>query len=259
MPRSRLALPPFLAVALLLSLLAAAPGAAAQELSLDTRAQATAVGLDVDGLVADGWSETSPGLWVRESAAGAVQRLAYGEGRLAMVPALQAELEKLVGRIGVDPSRKLFDAIARITDTLETIHGLADDGAQDLRVTAQQQAPPPSCYPLHLTTQMFTFAAPPPGWHSILATASAYWDGDGYPCSGHTYTRAEYSNYHSVYGSLYDLDTCTDDDAYEGGCWVGVSTAYFDGFLSCHSEAYAYLTVANGAVILSETKESNSC
>jgi hypothetical protein len=254
MPRLRPSCSTLLCLALLALLLTVPSAAGAQELSLGTPSPDAPAGLDLDALATAGWSEASPGLWTRRGASGVVQKLAFGEGRLQLVPALQAELERLVGQIGVEPSPRLFRAIDQLTTTLETIHGVTPH-----RAAEKKEAVPLSCYPSFLSTYIFTFAAPPPGWHSIVATASAYWDGDGYPCPGHVYARAEYSLYHSTYGSLYDLDWCADDDGYEGGCWVGVETPYFSGFLSCHSEAYAYLSAANGAVILSEEKESNTC
>jgi hypothetical protein len=213
--------------------------------------------VDVAQLEASGWTEASSGFWVREVRPGTVQKLAFGAGRLEMVPELQAELTRLVERIAVEPSEKLFGAIDRLTGTLAAIHGAGPtlpNGGQTKAALA-----PPGCYPLHLTTSMFTFASSPPGWHGIDATASASWDGDGYPCEGHVYTRAEYQLTSLSQGNLYDLDWCADSDAYAGSCWAGVDDPWYLDYTSCHTEAYAYLTVANGAVVMSETKESNVC
>lgn len=211
--------------------------------------------VDVAHLEASGWTESSSGFWVREVRPGAVQKLAFAEGRLEMVPELQAELDRLVDRIAVEPSEKLFGAIDRLTGALATIHGVAPAG----EVGAKKALAPPGCYPLHLTTYISTFAAPPPGWHGIDATASASWDGGSYPCQGHVYARAEYQLTSSSQGNLYDLDWCTDDDPYSGGCWAGVYDPWYLDYVACHTEAYAYLTVANGAVVLSQTEESNVC
>lgn len=237
-----------------LTLLFGAPALTAQ--SLDSFDLAGTV-LDPTTLAADGWTEASPGLWTRSPGTGIVQKLAFGEGRLELVSRLQKELDRLTREVGVDPRPELFEAMDQLVGTLAEIH----DRPQ-ARLETRKAAPPPGCYPHNLETTMSTWVYPPPGGHGITASAWASWDGNGLNCPGHIYTRAERSYFSTTHGLQYELDYCTIDNQWSGSCWALTGypwTVPLETLTSCSAEAYAYMTVYYGAVVLTEEKELNSC
>lgn len=238
-----------------LAVVALAPaGVSAQPLA---SASGPVPGLDVATLTSDGWTEEQPDFWTREVRPGVVQRLAFGAGRVELIPELQAELDLLVERIAVEPSAELFAAIDELSGTLANLTGF--DQAFDSQVI-QKIGP---CDPQTINKGAYASVFPPgTGWRYMLVNSSGYWDDpSGLPCNGHVYARSEYNLYSAGTGPLSDFQYCVDSDNFSGGC----GEALFDPnwgsvtYTSCDLEGYAYLNVLNGALVLTQSASTNSC
>ena len=214
--------------------------------------QAVAQSIDEKELKANGWQQADEGLWQRQTADGTVQRLAYGNGKMLMVPRLRAEIDHVLASFNDDPT----------ADKAKALENLSSQLALLLSPTASSV--PPSkvgpCTPwTYVDYNLDTGVWPPPGAHGFMASASAYWDGNGLPCPGHTYNRASYSLSLTAGGTVSDLDWCVDDDNFEGYCWAFVTSTATGPFSSCTMDAYSYLSLFDGVYVLDESKHHGSC
>lgn len=249
----------FTVLAAVLAVIALVPsGASAQSLA---SASGPAPGLDVATLATDGWTEEQPGFWTREVRPGVVQKLAFGAGRVELIPELQAELDLLVERISVEPSEKLFAAIGELSGTLANLTGIELDsgGAPDL---LEKIGP---CTPQNAYPNASVTIYPLPGPRGILVSSRVGWnDPQNLPCWGHGYARGEISLYSPVYGNVSDFDYCIANGQFYGACSVLIFDPYAysspsANYASCYKEGYAYLNLLDGQFVISETETSNTC
>jgi hypothetical protein len=244
----------FVLLTAVLAVVALVPsGANAQSL---TSASGSVPGLDLTHLSADGWTEEQPGFWTREVRPGVVQRLAFGAGRVELIPEMQAELDLLVGRISVAPSEKLFAAIDELSATLANLTGF--DAASGYETIEKVGPCDPNTVTKYVNANVFV---PGTGWRGMLVNASVYWnDPSGLPCNGHAYTRGYYNIYSPSTGTESDFQYEVNDYTFGGN----TSTILFHNYTgatytSCSLDAYAYLNLLNGALVLSQTASANSC
>lgn len=208
-------------------------------------------GIDEDELLADGWQKVSDGYWQRQTEDGATQSLAYGPGKQQMLPRLQAEMNRILVSLQTAPTAKKAEALKVLSGHMASLLSPEPKAAA--------VAKPPSCQPWNLDHGLFTYAIAPYGWHGILATASAWWDGGGLYCPGHIYSRASYAMTPVGGSTLTDLDWCAIDDNYAGSCWAGVNEPWLYPYSSCVADAYTYLTLFNGLYALDESKHWGVC
>lgn len=210
--------------------------------------------LDAASLRGAGWSQIEEGFWQRQTPEGTQQSLAFGPGKMLMVPGLQAEVDRLVASFKQKPTAATAQALEILAGHMAAL--LTPQGGAPLKAAAK---PPSTCQPWNFDHGLLTFAYAPPGWHSVIATASAWWDGGGLWCPGHIYTSASYALTPTGGSTLADFDWCATDDNYEGSCSATVSDPWAGPYSACTSNAYAYMTVFNGLYVLSESKSWGTC
>lgn len=213
---------------------------------------ATAQEIDEPALLKAGWEQVDEGFWERQTVQGTVQHLAYGNGKMLMVPQLRAEIDHVLASFNEDPTAKKAKAIETLSARLAEL--LAPQPRTSL-TTKVGPCTPWMYFDYHVSAATY----PPPGAiRNFLAHASAHWDGNGLPCTGYTYNRASYSLTLSAGGTVSDLDWCVDSDDFEGTCGVFV-TSPTGPFSACTMEAYSYLSIFNGQYVLSESANQNTC
>lgn len=228
-------------------LLMSAPLSAAQ---LATEAAA----IEDATLAVAGWEKKAEGLWERRLSDGTEQRLATGQGRLALVPGLRAEVARLLAEYRESKDPRLAESLSFLMTELAGILG-----AGPAEMSLHKLAPPPACTPSQIFHGAYANATAPPGWHSIIVNAVSYWDGAGIPCRGHAYTRGSYNLVTQTGLTYNDFQACAIDDNNAGSCETYLQDPFAGPYIACNVSAYAYLSLRNGTYVLEQSKTIGSC